>query len=115
MRAYLNVGAKLSPNVYLGRLEGTAAVAEHEHTTSSETLIAIEGSGTFTVDGKDSRLGPRQIVHVPKGTKHAWKPDPGTKLVAIQLYEPPGPEQRFVGLAAASSLAKDAGADSGKH
>jgi mannose-6-phosphate isomerase-like protein (cupin superfamily) len=111
MRAQLDVGTKLSPNLYLGRLEGKAPVAEHEHATSSETLVAIEASGTFTLDGKDSRLGARQIVHVPKGTKHAWKPDPGTKLVAIQIYEPPGPEQRFIGLAAA---AKDAGADAGK-
>lgn len=112
MHAHLDVGPKVSPNLYLGRLEGTAPVAEHQHATSSETLVAIEAAGTFTFDGKESRLGPRQIVHIPKGTRHAWKPDVGSKLVAIQFYEPPGPEQRFVALAAAE---KDAGADSGKR
>jgi hypothetical protein len=43
---------------------------------------------------------------VPPDTKHAWKPDPGSKLVAIQMYDPPGPEQRFVALA---NAARDAG------
>ena len=46
-------------------------------------------------------------VLIPAGAKHAWKPEPGSKLVAVQMYSPPGPEQRFVGLAAAD---KDAGA-----
>lgn len=107
MSAHLDVGAKLSPDVYLGRLEGTAGVAEHSHEASWEILAAVEASGTFVLDGTEGHLGPRQIMLVPPGSKHAWKPDPGSKLVAIQMYSPPGPEQRFVGLAAAD---KDAGA-----
>jgi mannose-6-phosphate isomerase-like protein (cupin superfamily) len=103
MKAHLDVGTKLSPELYLGRLEGTAAVAEHDHPQSVETILAIEGSGTFTVDGQEHRLGPRQIVTVPRKTKHSYRPDPGSTLVAIQLYEPPGPEQRFVALAAAEA------------
>ena len=58
------------------------------------------------LDGTEGKLGPKQVVTVPPGAKHAWKPDPGSRLVAVQLYSPPGPEQRFVGLAAAD---KDAG------
>jgi mannose-6-phosphate isomerase-like protein (cupin superfamily) len=106
MNARLDVGPKVSPDLYLGRLEGTAPVAEHVHANSWEVLVAIEAAGTFTLDGKDQRLGPRQVVFVPPNTKHAWKPDPGSKLVAVQMYSPPGPEQRFVGLAAAE---KDGG------
>jgi mannose-6-phosphate isomerase-like protein (cupin superfamily) len=93
-------------DLYLGRLEGTAAVPEHTHDASWEIVAAVEASGTISLDGKEQRLGPRQIVVVPPGTKHAWKPDPGTKLVAIQMYSPPGPEQRFIALAAAD---KDGG------
>jgi len=93
--------------VYVGRLEGTAAVAEHAHEGSWEILVALEANGTFSLGGKEARLAARQVVVVPPGTKHAWKPDPGSKLVAVQLYSPPGPEQRFVALAAAE---KDAGA-----
>jgi quercetin dioxygenase-like cupin family protein len=107
MRAHLDVGTKVSPELYLGRLEGTAPVPEHDHPASTETLVAVEAAGTYTVDGKEHRLGPKQIVTLPKGTKHSWRPDPGSRLVAIQIYDPPGPEQRFVTLAAAE---KDAGA-----
>jgi mannose-6-phosphate isomerase-like protein (cupin superfamily) len=108
MNARLDVGPKVSPDLYLGRLEGTGAVGEHVHAGSWEVLAAIEAAGTFTLDGKDQRLGPRQVVMVPPNTKHAWKPDPGSKLVGIQLYSPPGPEQRFIALAAAEK------ADAGK-
>ncbi len=108
MAAWLDVGAKVLPNLYLGRLEGTAPVAEHVHASSWEIVASIEASGTFTLDGKEAHLGPRQIVAVPPNVKHAWKPDPGQRLVAIQMYTPPGPEQRFVTLAAE---AKDAGRD----
>lgn len=101
MSAWLDVDdAKTSPELYLGRLAGTAPVAEHDHPTSWEILAAVEASGTFVLEGKEQRLGPKQIVIVPKGAKHQWRPDPGSKLVAIQMYAPPGPEQRFKALAA---------------
>jgi hypothetical protein len=40
------------------------------------------------------------VVGVPPGVRHFWTPAPGSKLVAFQLYSPPGPEQRFKKLAA---------------
>lgn len=107
MTAHLDVGTKVSPTLYLGRLEGSAAVPEHTHPGSWEILAAIDANGTFVLDGTEGKLGPKQVVMVPPGAKHAWKPEPGSVLVAVQLYSPPGPEQRFVALAAAD---KDAGA-----
>lgn len=100
-------GGAVSPELYLGRLEGTAPVGEHNHSASWEILAAIDAKGMFVLDGTEGRLGPRQVIMIPPGAKHAWKPEPGSKLVAIQMYAPPGPEQRFVALAAAD---KDAGA-----
>lgn len=107
MHARLQVGEKEKSLFYLGRLEGTSPVPEHVHEGTWEILAAIDAAGTFLLDGKESRLEPRQVVVVPPDTKHEWRPDPGSKLVAVQLYSPPGPEQRFVALAAAE---KDAGA-----
>jgi quercetin dioxygenase-like cupin family protein len=99
-----------SPELYLGRLEGTAAVAEHDHPTSWEILAAVDASGTFVLGGTEHHLAARQIMIIPPGAKHAWKPEPGSKLVAIQMYSPPGPELRFGALAAADKAAvKDAG------
>jgi hypothetical protein len=37
---------------------------------------------------------------VPPSVRHAYRPDPGTGIVAFQMYAPPGPEQRFKKLAA---------------
>jgi len=107
MHARLQVGDKERSLFYLGRLEGTSPVADHLHEGTWEILAAIDASGTFVLDGKESRLAPRQVVIVPPDTKHEWRPDPGSKLVAVQMYSPPGPEQRFVALAAAE---QDAGA-----
>ena len=98
MHAHLDLEKEGSPEVYLGRLEGSAPVAEHDHATSWEVLCAIEGSGTFTLDGIPKHIAGPVIVAVPPGRKHSWQPDPGVKLVAIQVYAPPGPEQRFKAL-----------------
>ncbi len=102
MHAHMDFEKELSPDVYVGRLEGTAPVAEHDHASSWELLFAIEGSGTFTLDGAPSHLVAPSVVAVPPGRKHSWQPDAGTKLVAVQAYFPPGPEQRFKALAASS-------------
>ena len=99
MHAHLDLEKEISPEVYVGRLEGSAPVAEHDHASSWEVLCALEGSGTFTLDGIPSHIVGPTIVAVPPGRKHSWQPDPGTKLVAVQVYAPPGPEQRFKVLA----------------
>jgi len=101
MHARLDVDDRsVAPSLYLGRLWGTAAVPEHDHATSWEILCAVDASGTFTLAGQERHLGPHTCASVPPGAKHAWRPDAGSRLVAIQLYSPPGPEQRFKKLAA---------------
>jgi len=110
MSAHLDVH---SPELYLGRLEGTASVGEHNHGGSWEILAAVDANGTMVLDGTEAHVGPRQVVMIPPGAKHAWKPEAGSKLVAVQMYSPPGPELRFVTLAAtdkdAGAIVKDAG------
>jgi mannose-6-phosphate isomerase-like protein (cupin superfamily) len=104
MHAHLDLDDRaVAPTLYLGRLSGTAGVPEHSHAGSWEILCALEASGTFTLGGVDKPLSPRMCVSVPPDVKHSWKPDPGSNLVAVQIYAPPGPEQRFKQLAAATS------------
>jgi mannose-6-phosphate isomerase-like protein (cupin superfamily) len=101
MHAHLDLDDRaVAPSAYVGRLAGTAAVGEHVHDKSWEVLCAVEAAGTFTLAGQPQRLGPRTCVSVPPGTKHSWQPDPGSSLSAVQIYSPPGPEQRFKKLAA---------------
>jgi mannose-6-phosphate isomerase-like protein (cupin superfamily) len=99
MHAHLDVDRERATTAYIGRLEGTAPVAEHSHDASWEILCVIDARGTAVIDGKTIRVGPRQILAIPPGKKHSWKPDGASKLVAIQFYSPPGPEQRFKALA----------------
>ena len=40
------------------------------------------------------------LASVPPGMPHGWKPAGKAPLLAIQVYAPPGPEQRFKKLAA---------------
>jgi mannose-6-phosphate isomerase-like protein (cupin superfamily) len=105
MHAHLDIEDELHGDAYFGRLSGTASVPEHVHDTSTEIVIAIEANGTLIIDGKAQHLGNRQVVAIPPGTKHSWVPDAGTKLVAFQMYAPPGPEERFKALAAGAAAA----------
>jgi len=100
MHAHLDLDDRgTAPTLYMGRLSGTAGVPEHDHAASWE-VRAVEASGTFTVAGQERRLAPRTCVSIPPATKHSWRPDPGANLVAVQMYSPAGPEQRFKKLAA---------------
>jgi len=115
MSAHLDVEGAAATVAYMGRLEGTAAVAEHTHDSSWEVLCAVEAQGTFTLAGTPQKLGPKTCVKVPPKTPHSWAPDPNSKLVAIQFYTPPGPEQRFKTLAATDAGAKPIATDAGKR
>ena len=99
MHAHLDVEGERATTAYIGRLEGAAPVAEHSHDGAWEILCVIDAHGMGVIDEKVIRVAPRQILAIPPGKRHSWKPDAGTKLVAIQFYSPPGPEQRFKGLA----------------
>lgn len=82
----------------LGRLKALAgfSVPEHTHPESDENLWIKEGSGTMFVGDEVISITGDQWVHVPKGVKHSFKSDGEAPLVAIQMYVPSGPEQRFI-------------------
>jgi quercetin dioxygenase-like cupin family protein len=100
MHAHLDVQGELGGAAYVGRLEAGAPVPEHDHATSWEYLAVIEGKGTLTIEGKPVTLGPRSVIAIPPATKHSFAPGEGAPLLAIQIYTPPGPEERFKKLAA---------------
>ena len=95
-------GQRASLGVLLGGPD--AKVMPHVHDTSWEILVALHAKGTFGVDDGSGNLSSSSLVDggvvmVPRGTRHAWTPVGDSPLVAIQLYSPPGPEQRFRDLA----------------
>ncbi len=83
-----------------------APVPEHRHDTSWEILAVLKAEGTLkkaddptSTETKPIPVADGQIMMVQKAFLHAWQPGGTKPLVGIQLYLPPGPEQRFKKLA----------------
>lgn len=74
-------------------LPSGAKVAEHVHEKETEMLYILEGSGTMTIAGQDLAITPTSVVQIPPNTKHAFAASAPVR--ALQIYTPPGPEQRF--------------------
>lgn len=92
-----------------------APVAPHTHDASWEILAALTAEGTAKTA---SAAGAGEMAEIPvtdgtvvamrKGTLHAWVPGGKKPLFAVQMYLPPGPEQRFKKLAADAAAAAEA-------
>jgi mannose-6-phosphate isomerase-like protein (cupin superfamily) len=77
-------------------LDGDAdlGVPEHVHATSVESLYVLSGDGEMILRDEREALEPGSVVYVPANTNHGY--EHGTEpLRALQVYAPPGPEQRF--------------------
>jgi quercetin dioxygenase-like cupin family protein len=74
-------------------LDAAAKVPQHVHEHETELLYVLSGSGTLTVDGVDMPVGPTTVVQIPPNVPHSFVA--AEALTALQLYTPPGPEQRF--------------------
>ncbi|MBK8251912.1 MAG: hypothetical protein IPK82_04505 [Polyangiaceae bacterium] len=79
-----------------------APVAAHVHEASWEILAPLWGDGTArkaaaagATELMETAITDGMVVAIPKGTLHAWVPAKKKPLLAVQLYLPPGPEQRF--------------------
>lgn len=74
-------------------IDAGAAIPEHVHDTSTELLYVLSGAGTMTVDGVSLPVEPTSVIQIPAGTPHAFTAS--AAMVALQVYTPAGPEQRF--------------------
>jgi quercetin dioxygenase-like cupin family protein len=45
----------------------------HSHDGFEETVYGLEGTTTWTIDGEQHELGPRQAVCIPRGAVHAFE------------------------------------------
>lgn len=93
------VGVKVlqqDKNASMSRLrfaEG-AQVPSHRHPDSTELLTILSGSGVMTVDGREYRVKAGSVVCVPQGAEHSFEALSDGE--AVQVYSPPGPEERFL-------------------
>ena len=80
------------------KMAAGSKVPEHAHDDSDEILYVRTGSGTLVLDGKSYSITPGSAIFIPRGLKHSASFDSDTE--AVQVYAPPGPEQRFKKMAA---------------
>ncbi len=74
-------------------LDKNAEVPEHAHDTSDEALYIVKGAIDMVVGGKSVHGKVGDVMFIPRNTKHSAKATEKTE--AVQVYTPPGPEQRF--------------------
>lgn len=109
--AWLGFEENRSPQAYLGVLmmSGSVPVADHQHKDGWEVLVPIRAKGKLVLSGEGVPSGaqfphevsvrPGEVVTMPPGVHHAFAPSGDEPLLAVQLFVPPGPEQRFRDLA----------------
>lgn len=54
-------------NANLVRLEPGHGVDHHVNDSVDVVIVVLSGAGTATVDGDEHPIGPRRLLHVPKG------------------------------------------------
>ncbi|HEX8790915.1 MAG TPA: hypothetical protein VF765_08170 [Polyangiaceae bacterium] len=85
----------------------SAAVPQNVHDHEWEILAILSGDGTLVrtpPGGKedDTPIAPGTFASIAPGVPHAYRPAGTSPLIAVQLFSPPGPEQRFKKLASPS-------------
>jgi mannose-6-phosphate isomerase-like protein (cupin superfamily) len=104
--ARIAFGAEASPRASLGILKMSAdgGVAPHVHEKEWELMAVLQGQGDFIQgvgEGENTvHAADGVLFSVPPGTRHQWKSAGSRPFLGIQVYAPPGPEQRFKKLAA---------------
>jgi mannose-6-phosphate isomerase-like protein (cupin superfamily) len=87
------------------RMSGDAPVPAHVHEKEWEHMAILQGEGSLLQTADDRadtmRLEDGSFVSIPPRVRHEWRPgDRNRPFLGIQIYTPPGPEQRFEKLAA---------------
>lgn len=91
-----------------------ATVPPHRHPSSWEVIALLSAEGEFrsAADESAETLQPSRVASgsqlaVPPAHQHGFTAAGKTALFAVQMYVPPGPEQRFKQLSAEAGTAGD--------
>ncbi len=100
-----------SPKAYLGllHLDAKLPVAEHQHANSWEVIVPVQGAGALALAGERVEANasasrrvdvrPGDVIMIPPGVAHSYEPAVQESLLVVQLFVPPGPQQRYRDLA----------------
>jgi quercetin dioxygenase-like cupin family protein len=68
-------------------------VPPHAHDASDELVYIERGHATTTLGPETQKSSPGDVVVIPRGTRHSV--EALDDVCFVQVYAPPGPEQRF--------------------
>ena len=63
-------------------------VPPHKHMTHSETVLILEGTGVFTLNGKEISVGPGHYIKIPQGAVHSVVVTSTEALKALSVQAP---------------------------
>ena len=64
-------------------------VGKHMHPNTNEIQYILEGTGTIWLGDKEVKVGPGDLVIIPKGTPHGGTKPKGRDIRAIAIKTPP--------------------------
>jgi quercetin dioxygenase-like cupin family protein len=79
----------------VGQFEPGAEIPRHSHAGSAEILYILSGAGEVTIGSDKLAFAADQAIHLPEDQPHAVRFKGPEKTLAVQIYAPAGPEQRF--------------------
>jgi len=71
-----------------GVAAGTKVPAPHSHDAFDETIYGLEGVLTWTVDGEAHRVGPGEVLPIPRGVVHGFDNTGETDARALAVVTP---------------------------
>ena len=73
---------------------GARVPAAHSHDGYEETIYGLEGVLTWTLDGRQTDIGPGEVLCIPRGVVHRFDNDHGVDAKMLAIVSPGilGPE-----------------------
>jgi quercetin dioxygenase-like cupin family protein len=75
------------------RMPPGAGAPRHRHTLEAETLVVASGELLVELEGEERVLGAGEAIHLPVGSLHAFRSDPGAVVDVVAT--PAGLEEFF--------------------
>ena len=95
------LGAPLPFSLTLLQTFAPALIPPHTHESSWENLLVLEGRGDLELRGRSYPIAGGESLHIPPRVRHGYIASGQESFVALQLYTPAGPEQRYLAAAGA--------------
>jgi len=84
-RMFICDGVHLTANISMGTEGGSALHTQPDH---DEIVLVLEGEAEFRVGADSKRVGPGDMVFIPKNTLHGRVRTLSPKYAALSIYAP---------------------------